>query len=90
MRSRATDSATSMPARTEPVTDTNRGISWVTRARPVSRSPQITFITPGGRNSCINSAIHTVETGVVSLGLRTTVLPAASAGANFQTAIIIG
>ena len=31
-----------------------------------------------------------VETGVVSLGLSTTQLPAASAGANFQTAIIIG
>ena len=38
----------------------------------------------------ISSAIRTVDAGVVSLGLRTTVLPAASAGANFQTAIIIG
>ena len=36
------------------------------------------------------SAISTVETGVVSDGLSTTVLPAAIAGANFQTAIIIG
>ena len=36
------------------------------------------------------SAISTVEAGVVSDGFRTTVLPAASAGANFQTAIIIG
>jgi len=32
----------------------------------------------------------TLVTGVVSLGFRTTVLPAAIAGANFQTAIIIG
>ena len=31
-----------------------------------------------------------VETGVVSDGLSTTVLPAASAGASFQTAIIMG
>jgi hypothetical protein len=31
-----------------------------------------------------------VVAGVVSLGLSTTVLPAAMAGANFQTAIIIG
>jgi hypothetical protein len=31
-----------------------------------------------------------VVSGVVSLGLRTTVLPAARAGAIFQTAIIIG
>ncbi len=36
------------------------------------------------------SAISTVDAGVVSDGLSTTVLPAASAGANFQTAIIIG
>ena len=40
--------------------------------------------------SLTSSAIRTVVTGVVSDGLRTTVLPAAMAGANFQTAIIIG
>ena len=38
----------------------------------------------------MSSAMRTVETGVVSDGLSTTVLPAAIAGANFQTAIIIG
>ncbi len=38
----------------------------------------------------MSSASSTVEAGVVSEGLRTTVLPAAMAGANFQTAIIIG
>jgi len=31
-----------------------------------------------------------VVTGVVSLGLSTTVFPAAMAGTNFQIAIIIG
>jgi hypothetical protein len=31
-----------------------------------------------------------VVAGVVSLGFSTTVLPAAMAGANFHTAIIIG
>ena len=36
------------------------------------------------------SAISRAETGVVSDGLSTMVLPAARAGANFQTAIIIG
>ena len=36
------------------------------------------------------ATISNVETGVVSLGLRTTVLPAAIAGANFQAAISIG
>jgi len=57
---------------------------------PVSRSPVTTLNTPGGRNSAAISASSRLETGVVSEGLRTTVLPAASAGANFQTAIIIG
>jgi hypothetical protein len=46
--------------------------------------------TPGGRNSAAISAISNVDTGVVSDGLSTTLLPAAIAGAYFQTAIIIG
>ena len=61
-----------------------------TSRRPVSRSPQTTLKTPGGKNSCAISAIRTVVTGVVSLGFSTTVFPAASAGPNFQTAIISG
>ena len=36
------------------------------------------------------SAMRSDVTGVVSDGLSTMVLPAASAGANFHTAIIIG
>ena len=56
----------------------------------MSRSPQTTLNTPGGRCSLISWAISTVEAGVVSDGLSTMVLPAASAGAHFQTAIIIG
>ena len=79
-----------MPARTEPVIDTMSGMSCSTIARPVSRSPQTTLNTPGGRNSAAISASSVVLAGVVSLGLSTTVLPAAIAGANFQTAIIIG
>ena len=90
MRPSAAARATSVPARTEPVIDTICGMSWATSARPVSRSPQITLNTPGGRNSAAISASSSVDTGVVSDGLSTTVLPAASAGANFQTAIIIG
>jgi hypothetical protein len=62
----------------------------VTIVRPVSRSPQITLKTPGGRNSAAISARRVVVAGVVSDGFSTTVLPAAMAGANFQTAIIIG
>ena len=80
-----------MPARTDPVIDDHlRASGATTSARPVSRSPLTTLKTPGGRNSAMISAISRVETGVVSDGLSTTVLPAAMAGANFQTAIIIG
>ena len=56
----------------------------------MSRSPQTTLKTPGGRCSLISSAMKSVLAGVVSDGLSTMVLPAASAGAHFQTAIIIG
>ena len=89
-RSEAADLATSMPARTDPVIATICGIGCSTRARPVSRSPQTTLKTPGGRNSWHSSANSVVEAGVVSLGLSTMVLPAASAGATFQIIISSG
>ena len=53
----------------------------VPEAPPPPRKPG-----PGGLY-CVNCP---VDAGVVSLGLSTTVLPAAMAGANFQIAIIIG
>ena len=86
----AAAAATSEPARTEPVIETIAGTSCSTRARPVCRSPVTTLSTPGGRCSAASSARARVELGVVSLGLSTTVLPAASAGAIFHTAIISG
>ena len=82
--------ATARPAATEPVIDTISGVGCATTAAPVSRSPQTTFSTPGGKCLAAISASITVVTGVVSLGLITTVLPAAMAGQNFQIAIIIG
>ena len=57
---------------------------------PVSRSPHTTLNTPGGRISPMIFAASSVDAGVVSLGFITTVLPAAIAGANFQTAIMSG
>ncbi len=90
LRPSAAARATSMPARTEPVIDTIRGMSWETSARPVSAVPQTTLNTPGGRKPAAISASSSVLTGVVSDGLSTTVFPAAIAGANFHTAIIIG
>ena len=86
----AAAAATSLPARMLPVTETICGTGCDTSALPVSRSPQSTLNTPGGRNSEASSASRTVVTGVVSDGLSTTVLPAASAGPTFHTAIISG
>ena len=82
--------ATSMPARTDPVTETIAGVGWSTRARPVSRSPHTTLKTPAGRTSAMSSAMRTVDAGVESPGLSTIALPAASAGAHFHTAISSG
>ena len=90
LRSEDAALATSMPARTEPVMATSCGVGCETSARPVSRSPQITLKTPGGKNSEATSAISSVEAGVVSLGLSTMQLPAASAGPIFQVAISSG
>ncbi len=82
--------ATAMPARTEPVMATICGRGCETSAAPVSRSPVTTLSTPGGRNSAASSPSISVDTGVVSDGLITMVLPAASAGPIFQIAIISG
>src|SRR3954463_15621739 len=82
--------ATDLPAAMLPVIETISGIGWLTTVAPVSRSPQTTLKTPGGGVSANSSAMWAVLAGVVSDGLRTMVSPAASAGANFQTAIIIG
>ena len=79
-----------MPARTEPVIDTIDGVLCATSARPVSRSPVTTLSTPAGKHSRPISPRMTLLSGVVSDGFSTTVLPAASAGAIFQIAIISG
>ena len=85
------DSATCMPARTEPVMEAIAGVgcSTISAAGLAVAADDVEDALWAGSAPMI-SAISTVEAGVVSDGLRTTVLPAASAGANFQTAIIIG
>src|SRR6516225_4315633 len=90
LRSLAALAATAMPAWVDPVIDTICGTGCATSAAPVSRSPQTRLHTPGGKISRIFSTIQYDDAGVVSDGLSTTVQPAASAGANFHTAIIIG
>jgi hypothetical protein len=55
-------------------------------ARPVTR-----FRTPGGRPASARaSTSRTAQSGVWLAGLKTTVLPNASAGAIFQAGIAIG
>ena len=50
----------------------------------------MTLKTPAGKISAAYSATLRTDSGVVSAGLSTTVLPAASAGPIFHTAIISG
>ncbi len=58
---------------------------------PASSPKPLTMLsTPGGSRSPISSASTRIEAGVCSAGFSTTQLPAASAGASFQTAIRIG
>ena len=74
-----------------PVMDTNRTRGWpAIRAPTGSPWPATMLITPGGNTSEASSASRSVVRGVISDGFRTTVLPAASAGAIFQAAIISG
>ena len=82
--------ATARPAATEPVIDTISGVGWATTAAPGITVAANDIEHPGREVPAAISASITVVTGVVSLGLITTVLPAAMAGQNFQIAIIIG
>lgn len=79
-----------MPARTEPVMATSSGVGWAVSASPVLRSPSTTLKTPGGRMPRVISASSSVDSGVESLGFSTIVLPAASAGPIFHTAMLSG
>ncbi len=53
-------------------------------------NPLTTLSTPAGSRSPISDIRYSIDAGVCSAGLSTTALPAASAGASFQTAIRIG
>ena len=52
--------------------------------------PATTFTTPSGSTSAASCSKRSAVSGVSSAGLSTTVLPAASAGAIFQAAIVSG
>ncbi len=87
----ATTLAIARPTSVEPVKATLSTSGWATSARPVSPAPVTMLTTPAGRSACWQiSAKSSAVSGVVSAGLRTTVLPHARAGAIFQASISSG
>ncbi len=79
------------PVATSPVTLTIATFGCSTSGWPtLGPRPQITLSTPFGKISAATRASNSDVSGVCSLGLSTTVLPAASAGAIFHAAISSG
>ena len=81
-----------LPTSVEPVKHTLRTSSWVTNRSPTTEPlPGITVSTSAGSPASRASSPRRIAvSGVSSAGLRTTVLPAASAGAKPQAAMGIG
>ncbi len=87
----AVDFAIARPTAVDPVNATLFTSGWLTSSAPVSPAPVMMLTTPFGRSACRRiSAKISADSGVVSAGLITTVLPAASAGAIFQASISSG
>ncbi len=80
------------PVGVDPVNAILRTPGWPPGARPRrGPCPGTMLTTPGGKpTSAISSATRSEVSGVSSAGLRTTVLPAASAGPIFQLQNISG
>ena len=86
---RAAASATLRPVRVEPVNMTMSTSS--TTAAPVAPRPVTICRTSGGRpHSRIPSAISIEVSGVISEGLSSTLLPAASAGMQSPKELVSG
>src|ERR1041385_9379475 len=83
---------TRRPTAVEPVNDILSTMGCLTSSSPAPPpNPGMILTTPGGKPAaCTIDASSIAVTGVSSEGLRTTVLPAASAGPSFQTAILRG
>ena len=79
------------PTAVEPVKATQSMSMCAASRRPVSPAPGSTCNTPSGRPaSAASAASRMAVSGDFSLGLRMTLLPAASAGAIFHDAISSG
>ncbi len=85
-------SITRWPTGVEPVNETIETSGWLIRASPTLRpGPVSTLITPAGMPAASASSATIREvSGVISAGLRTMVLPAATAGRIFHMAICSG
>ena len=80
-----------LPTSVEPVNAILCIPGWLTIALPVEPSPVTILTTPSGSSACWQtSAKRSAVRDVVSAGLRTTVLPVASAGATFHASISSG
>ena len=81
-----------LPTVVDPVKQTLRTSGCVTNRSPTTDPlPGTTLRTPAGRPaSTASSPIRIAVSGVISAGLSTTVLPAASAGPSFQAAMTSG
>ena len=92
LKSRAAWTAISRPTSGLPVKLSLSTPGWRTSAAPaVSPKPGTTLTTPPGKpTSSMSFAIHSVDRDASSAGLRTTALPAASAGPSFQDAMSAG
>ena len=80
------------PTTVEPVNETLSTSGCEASSSPtVAPPPVITFTTPlADRSGRATSASISAVSGVLDAGFRTHVLPIASAGASFQTAITSG
>src|SRR6266566_1394453 len=81
-----------MPTGFDPVKETALTAAWLMISSPASEpDPSTRFKTPAGTPaSSKSSTIRTAVAGVSVAGLKTTVFPATSAGAIFQTGIATG
>src|SRR5262245_31741886 len=86
LNSGAATDAIRAPVLVPPVNEMALTLGWVQIGSPASAPvPWTMFSTPGGRPASAHTCANSVAvTGVSSLGLATTQLPAASAGAIFQ------
>ncbi len=87
----AMERAMALPTPVEPVKAILSMPSCSTNACPVGPAPVMMLTTPGGRSACWHTCANSsAVNGVVSAGLRTTVLPVARAGAIFHASISSG